>query len=116
MSERGPLHRRRPLELEPHYVYWLFDASGALLYVGATVNVRQRLAEHRRRQHWWPQVVDVHVTETPNRNAAFELECEILRIHAPAWTASSQQRGAAQRARKVYGYGGQRRRPEEVAA
>ncbi|WP_443067521.1 GIY-YIG nuclease family protein [Streptomyces sp. NBC_01426] len=34
-------------------MYRLYDAEGRLLYVGITMNLQQRLADHRRQKFWW---------------------------------------------------------------
>jgi predicted GIY-YIG superfamily endonuclease len=36
-----------------HYVYRCYDAAGHLLYVGCSMNPKQRLKEHRYYRTWW---------------------------------------------------------------
>lgn len=45
-------------------VYMIFDADGVLLYVGESVNVASRLADHAKR---WPDAVDVLIISVPDR-------------------------------------------------
>lgn len=40
-------------------LYRIFDADGALLYVGATTNPALRLDDHSRSQPWWPEVATI---------------------------------------------------------
>ncbi|MFD3762092.1 GIY-YIG nuclease family protein [Streptomyces sp. NPDC058622] len=37
----------------PTAVYRLYDAEERLLYVGITMNVKQRFADHQRLKFWW---------------------------------------------------------------
>ena len=37
-------------------VYTLYDRAGTVLYVGISMSVRQRMAQHRSDKPWWWQV------------------------------------------------------------
>jgi hypothetical protein len=37
-------------------VYWLFDRSGRLLYIGAAENPYYRWKHHAKHKSWWPDV------------------------------------------------------------
>lgn len=55
---------RRVLEGRSAVLYRVFDASGALLYIGCTVDIKRRLKEHRKRSrlNWWPATARVDQT------------------------------------------------------
>lgn len=36
-----------------HYVYWVYDASDVLLYIGCSMNLRRRWSEHRSDHREW---------------------------------------------------------------
>lgn len=40
--------------MTPHVVYRFFARDGALLYVGCSKNLRQRIATNHIYMHWWP--------------------------------------------------------------
>lgn len=44
-------------------IYRMFDAKGALLYIGVAANVVMRLRQHYREQRWIEEVVRVQVSE-----------------------------------------------------
>lgn len=67
----------------PHDVYRVFDASGALLYVGCSVNVFARLKEHRKWAEWWPEAVRGSVHRYPNRLHALGVEARAIRNECP---------------------------------
>lgn len=71
----------------PHYVYRCYDRDSDLLYVGCTVNVRQRMALHRvpgQDNGDWPAVID-HVTSEryPNRDTGRHAEMEAIWTEEP---------------------------------
>lgn len=50
------------------YVYHLFDASGALIYVGFTGSPLNRWQAHQRKAPWWPQVRYMHAYEVRGKD------------------------------------------------
>lgn len=64
-------------------LYRLFDAEGALLYVGITVNVEQRWTEHERAKPWWPQVAEKRVEWFENRPLALTAELQAIKTERP---------------------------------
>lgn len=44
------------VSLTPHFLYFLWNAIGELLYVGITDNPSRRFAEHQKTQPWWSEV------------------------------------------------------------
>lgn len=66
-------------------LYRFFDESGALLYVGITANLEDRLAHHERNKPWWPEVFSKHIewfdTRPPARAAELKAILEERPIH-----------------------------------
>lgn len=44
-----------------HFVYWIYDADGALLYVGMTTRLRERWTEHQLTSAWAPRAASWRV-------------------------------------------------------
>jgi predicted GIY-YIG superfamily endonuclease len=57
-----------------HTVYRLFDAEGALLYVGSTINLPKRLGEHRRKQPWGHLIASWTADGPHEQSWAYRLE------------------------------------------
>lgn len=68
-----------------HAVYRLVDRQGKLLYVGVTVSLKRRLAEHRSDKPWWPEVQQVDVMHFATREAAEEAERAAIANEAPLY-------------------------------
>lgn len=66
------LHHR--IGEKPHALYRFFNAEGALLYVGISVNLPSRLSAHINEKEWWHEVVQVTVEMLPDRGAALKAE------------------------------------------
>lgn len=66
-----------------HYVYRCFDADGSALYVGCTLDVRRRMAQHRRNKPWADLVDHVEVTTHAGRRAGFAVERDEIKRLAP---------------------------------
>lgn len=45
------------------YLYLLKSATGELLYVGITWNIKSRWQQHRLKKEWWPEVASAEVHE-----------------------------------------------------
>ena len=67
----------------PVDVYRVFDAEGALLYVGMTCNVLKRMQAHARTKDWWPQAETVEAAWYPDSASAFAAEQEAIRMERP---------------------------------
>lgn len=75
-----------------HHVYRIFDASGRLLYVGATSNLPQRIAEHEATKAFpgchpvltiGERMARWTADEHPTRKDAFAAEREAIRAEQP---------------------------------
>lgn len=58
----------------PTALYRLYDATGALLYMGITQDLRKRMREHARSQPWWGDVATRTVTWYESWPRAFHAE------------------------------------------
>lgn len=78
----GPFTETGP-RLDPHFVYRVYDADDALLYVGCTNNAGRRFIYHRLRSPWF---VDAHRAEWeayPTRLAALNAEDAAILAEEP---------------------------------
>jgi predicted GIY-YIG superfamily endonuclease len=66
-----------------HLVYKLFDAMGALLYVGITHRGPTRLAEHYRRKSWFNEVVRVEFERFKTREICAAREAFLIKALSP---------------------------------
>lgn len=64
----------------PHWVYEVYAADGACLYVGMTADLVRRSKEQRRR---FGAAVEIQATEVPDRLAAERLEVQRTRELRP---------------------------------
>lgn len=64
------------------FVYQLRDTSGEVLYVGATRDLKARLARHRRTKPWWHEVDTEQTTATEYATAWDGSEAERALISA----------------------------------
>lgn len=66
----------------PTCVYRFYDAADQLLYVGLSVNFKNRRNAHRRRE-WWPTVAREEVVWFDGREDAKAAEREALATESP---------------------------------
>lgn len=74
-------------------VYRLFDASGALLYVGKADKPETRWADHERQADWWPAVASKTVEWFESHDEALAAEREAIaseqpvhnKVHVAGW-------------------------------
>lgn len=66
-----------------HVLYRMYDATDALLYVGITMNVEDRFADHRAMKAWWAEVVDIKLEHFPTREAVEQAERDAIRTERP---------------------------------
>jgi hypothetical protein len=62
------------LESKAHALYRFFGADGALLYIGITASLPNRLARHKEDKPWWCDVADIRVEHFQSRRAVLEAE------------------------------------------
>lgn len=92
---------------QSHFVYRCYDKDGDLLYIGCTVDLKQRMADHRRGRQaasrWLAVFMDRYETEGPyrNRDAGREAERQAIQAERPLFnyqhTASETQAAWMQR-------------------
>lgn len=79
-------------------VYWMLDARRSLLFVGSTLNLRERLSSYRfikaqnspkRLLHLLEEVRSLDWTSTETLEAARLLEAELIRRHTPLYNSNS---------------------------
>lgn len=73
-----------------HWVYRCFDASGRLLYVGCTRNLRSRLYAHSLTSFWSYDVVKVKATVHPDKWAGLAVEAEAIRTERPRYNVKGR--------------------------
>ena len=66
-------------------LYRMFDRDGALLYVGISSNLDQRLGQHERGKPWWSQVVTMRIEHYPTRAHAAAAERNAIVHEKPRW-------------------------------
>lgn len=85
----------KPWLTATHYVYEMYAADGAALYVGCSRNVGPRLSQHSNGQPWWPEVARVEINSYPNQAEGLAAERERIktldprhnRVHSPSQPA-----------------------------
>jgi predicted GIY-YIG superfamily endonuclease len=81
-------------QVERATLYRLFDASGALLYVGISGRWATRLAQHATRQGWWDEVAKVTREPFESREDALAAEAAAMEQEHPRYNVLGQQRPA----------------------
>lgn len=69
-------------ESRPAAVYRLYDADGALLYIGSAYDPAQRSKKHREKP-WWALVARREDEWHPSREAAYVAETEAIKEKMP---------------------------------
>jgi len=67
----------------PHVLYRIRDATGALLYVGITMNIAARLEAHRAGKAWFGDVAKIDVETFPSRLEALTAERVAIQTEDP---------------------------------
>ena len=79
----GGAAREAGVELEPNWLYRLYDDGGRLLYIGITRNLEARLRSHRRRLG---DLLAHHTVEQyPDRATALQAEARAIEEEYPAF-------------------------------
>lgn len=66
-------------------LYRVFDSSGELLYVGASINVAARLGRHAHLQTWWGDVARIDLEHFPTRAELLSAESAAIQIEGPKY-------------------------------
>lgn len=69
----------------PTAVYRLCTASGEVLYVGITADLKQRFADHRNDKPWWSEVRWASVEWFEDRPTAARVEAEQIAAEDPPY-------------------------------
>lgn len=67
----------------PTALYRLYDAGGALLYVGITGALKLRMSQHAAEKPWWSAITRKTVAWYPSRAEAVAAEAEAITLEAP---------------------------------
>jgi predicted GIY-YIG superfamily endonuclease len=118
MIDREHAERQRVLlaeqhdELRPYIVYRLFDWDSDVVYVGVTMDLAQRVAQHARDQRWWIDIdLAVIVTdEFATLDGAADFEELLIRERQPRYNSEGVGRAKYRR------YGSNARAQDRAAA
>jgi excinuclease UvrABC nuclease subunit len=75
----------------PTCVYVAYDDDDRVLYVGATVNFRTRMSEHRASSAWWPLASRIEQELHPDRQTALTREAELIKQLDPPYNKNSAE-------------------------
>ncbi len=64
-------------------LYWLWNIDDDLLYVGVTVDLKRRFAQHEKVQRWWGDVARCEVEAFSTRTSAFAAERNAVATEHP---------------------------------
>lgn len=76
----------------PYFIYRIFDARGALIYVGQTCDLDERLVAHARSKAWWPAARRVEGSLVQNDEIAKQVEKELIRRDMPLYNVQESVR------------------------
>lgn len=69
-----------------HFLYRFYDADGALLYIGATVSLTTRIADHRGANRGrWSEVSEIRAVRLRDRNTLSRAEAVAIESERPKW-------------------------------
>lgn len=71
------------------YVYRVYDGEG-LIYIGSTIRLWTRLAEHRRQSWWSRSAVRIRAELAPSLKVARRTEMEAILSELPRWNVYEQ--------------------------
>ena len=74
-------------------LYRMFDAAGALLYVGITGHLPARIAAHDGEKRWWQDVAAVTVEHFSTRDAASAAETTAIKSENPLYNITHSPNG-----------------------
>lgn len=73
----------RPRRKTDHWLYWFYDDSGDLLYIGITNSGVKRMEQHGADKVWWPEVRNITVDHFSTREEAEAAEIAAIKQHLP---------------------------------
>lgn len=74
----------------PHYVYRVYDALNQLLYVGCSIDVDQRMANHEGTSAWFVFHSRVEKTAYSTREEAEAAEANAIATEHPRWNINGR--------------------------
>jgi predicted GIY-YIG superfamily endonuclease len=72
-------------------VYRMYDADGGLLWIGTSLNVPSRLAQHRSERGWWPEVARIDIQHFDDLRVAARTEVEAIKLEAPRYNKAASE-------------------------
>jgi hypothetical protein len=75
----------KPLGDRPHALYRFYDTTGALLYVGITVDAPRRFGRHSEDKPWWLEVARIDMEPFPDRDSVLVAERAAIQSEAPRY-------------------------------
>ena len=73
---------RQHLASAPHFVYKHLSASGQVLYIGCTSNMKQRQRQHTEKP-WFHQISTIESAEFPDKRSGLDEERRLIRLLRP---------------------------------
>lgn len=73
------------------YVYFLYNDTARVIYVGSTRRLPVRLNEHRRRQPWYGEVAEVRAWPFGTLDEALAAEAAAIREHSPRYNRQGRR-------------------------
>lgn len=67
----------------PQALYRFYDAAGALLYIGVSLNPGRRFQQHAGEKTWWHEVSRIEIESFPDRAAVLAAEAAAIRGERP---------------------------------
>lgn len=77
---------------QPCYVYRMFDANGALLYIGMSNDFAYRLWQHMSEKPWAHEIAKQTVTRYASRQEAEDAEAAAIAAEAPRYNKTYNKR------------------------
>ena len=71
-------------------LYRHFDQTGTLLYVGVSLNVLQRLTQHRADAEWFDRITRIEVAHFANREDALAAEADAIASENPLFNRAGK--------------------------
>jgi hypothetical protein len=75
--------RQRGKAVRPIQLYRLYDKDGALLYVGVSGLVKNRLALHKKKSPWFHEMATMKLVDYPTQKAALVAEARAILAEKP---------------------------------